>query len=278
MKYTKDCITTCIKTFYETYNRPPISSDTMYISISTIKRIFGTFNNAIQASNLIPMYKKVYSFEINCKVCNKIIKRKESDKNQNNNYFCSHTCSTTFNNKNKKLNHDQKHKISLSLKEYHSKYTKLIFIDNAICLECNKLFEFKYGCKYKYCSYVCSGKHSYKIRKNEIHKRSKNEIYFSELCLQWYNNVLTNIKMFDGWDADIILTDQKVAIAWNGSVHYVNIWKNDTLYKVQKRDKIKEEAINKHNYDLYVIKDLGKYNIKFVQEQFELFQLMIMEI
>ena len=94
---------------------------------------------------------------------------------------------------------EQKIKISKSLNEYHSNYAKLIFIDNTNCLECDKNFEFK--CSYrnprKYCSFKCIGIHSNKINSNVSYRRSKNEIYFAELCMEWYSNVVTNKKMFD---------------------------------------------------------------------------------
>jgi ribosomal protein L37AE/L43A len=52
----------------------------------------------------------------------------------------------------------------------------------------------------------------------KIVKRSKNEIAFCELCEGHFgiDNVLHNVVMFNGWDADIILLKEKIAILWNG--------------------------------------------------------------
>jgi hypothetical protein len=51
-------------------------------------------------------------------------------------------------------------------------------------------------------------------------KRSKNEIMFFNLCNSKFVDVLHNVNMFNGWDADIILKNQKIAILWNGMWHY----------------------------------------------------------
>ena len=46
-------------------------------------------------------------------------------------------------------------------------------------------------------------------------KRSKNEIYFSELCIGYFGkeNVSTNEIYFDGWDAEVIIHYKKLAIS-----------------------------------------------------------------
>jgi hypothetical protein len=104
-----------------------------------------------------------------------------------------------------------------------------------------------------------------------INKRSKNEIFFSELCLNHFNNVELNQPIFNGWNSDIIIHDYKIAILWNGIWHYKKVRKNHSLEQVQTRDKIKIKQIILCGYVPYVIKDMGKYNPKFVKEQFELF-------
>lgn len=104
-----------------------------------------------------------------------------------------------------------------------------------------------------------------------IVSRSKNEIYFSELCIDKFKNVLTNEKLFNGWDADIILEDYKVAILWNGKWHYEKIMKKHSLKQVQNRDKIKIKEIYKNNYIPYIIKDLGRHNKEYVEEKFNIF-------
>ena len=58
------------------------------------------------------------------------------------------------------------------------------------------------------------GLYSSQIQKET--RRSKNEIYFFNLCKEKYNEVLNNEAIFNGWDADIIITNYKIAILWNG--------------------------------------------------------------
>ena len=103
-------------------------------------------------------------------------------------------------------------------------------------------------------------------------KRSKNEIYFAELCKEKFTNVLTNKHIFNGWDADVILKNLKIAILWNGKWHYEKITKKHSVKQVQNRDKIKLKEIQKCGYKSYIIKDMGKYNPEFVKKEFEKFK------
>lgn len=111
-------------------------------------------------------------------------------------------------------------------------------------------------------------------------RRSKNEICFAEYCESYFGkeNVSTNEPFFDGWDADVILHGQKIAILWNGAWHYKQISKTQSLKQVKARDKVKNAIIHKYGYTPYVIKDMDKYNPDFVQQEFEIFLLMRMEI
>jgi hypothetical protein len=102
-------------------------------------------------------------------------------------------------------------------------------------------------------------------------KRSKNEIYFYELCKDKFNKVLSNEPMFNGWDADVIIEDIKTAILWNGKWHYEKIKKEHSVEQVQNRDKIKLMEIENMGYKSYVIKDLGKANKEFVEKEFKKF-------
>lgn len=98
-------------------------------------------------------------------------------------------------------------------------------------------------------------------------KRSKNEILFSELCSEKYS-IICNAPIFDGWDADVILVYEKIAILWNGKWHYEKLTKQHSLEQVQNRDKLKEKAILQCGYTPYVIKDMGGFNPIFVNEKF----------
>lgn len=102
-------------------------------------------------------------------------------------------------------------------------------------------------------------------------KRSKNEIMFADLCNAHFKNVKTNEPIFNGWDADVILVNEKIAILWNGKWHYEKITKSHSIEQVQCRDKIKIQEIKNTGYLHYTIKDMGKYNPDFVKEEFNKF-------
>lgn len=99
-------------------------------------------------------------------------------------------------------------------------------------------------------------------------RRSKNEIEFYKLCKAKFVNVDSNEPIFNGWDADIIIHDYKVAVLWNGPWHYKEIYKNTSLAQIQNRDRIKVSEIKKMGYIPYIIKDMGKTNIDFVKQEF----------
>lgn len=145
---------------------------------------------------------------------------------------------------------------------------------------CTKDFEVAW--KYRdqqFCSKSCScsfkmkngqasimGKKSAKSQGDS--RRSKNEIYFSQLCKEKFT-VLENEPMFNGWDADIILPDLKLAILWNGAWHYKKITKKHSVEQVTNREGKKIKEIIEKGYQCYIIKDMGKWNKKFVEEKFQ---------
>lgn len=102
-------------------------------------------------------------------------------------------------------------------------------------------------------------------------RRSKNEINFCSLCEQNFNHVEHNKPIFNGWDADVIIHDIKVAVLWNGRWHYEQIKKSQSVAQVQNRDKIKIGEIERAGYTPYVIKDMGKASEKKVNTEFEIF-------
>lgn len=104
-----------------------------------------------------------------------------------------------------------------------------------------------------------------------VYKRSKNEIAFCSLCENYFGaeNVLHNEPIFNGWDADVILVDQKLAILWNGPWHYTKLTEKHSLEQVQNRDRIKINEIIACGYTPYVIKDLSKACSSKVQEEFD---------
>lgn len=164
---------------------------------------------------------------------------------------------------------------------------------NRCCPICNASFiAAKGNSKQTYCSRECvnesfrsqerrakaklNGSKGGKLSAASQQRRSKNEIYFAKLCKDHFGDELisTNEPMFDGWDADVIVKNKKVAIMWNGVWHYKQVNKNHSLKQVQARDKVKEAIISKHKYRCYTIKDMGKYDKGFVEYQFQVFLFM----
>lgn len=210
--------------------------------------------------------------------------------------FCSHSCSAKYNNKHRdyKPSEDKKtkeiycrdcgQKIIVNVracaiircdvckkKKYEEDKRKY----ELICKSCgNKFFSSTENRKYCiHCVRSIAGQKAGRasVAKQAETRRSKNEIYFAELCKEKFQNVKTNEAVFNGWDADVILPDQKIAILWNGKWHYQKITAKHSVEQVQNRDKIKQKEIEKMGYKLYIIKDLGKYNRDFVEEEFKKF-------
>lgn len=210
---------------------------------------------------------------------------KNLDYDKRNNKFCSKSCSVSFNNKKRIISQEQKEKISSSLK--HKNKKKLF-----ICCVCGKSYYLENHINTrKVCSKECS-EYLRKNRKNFLSevsidklqkaglksaniqketRRSKNEIYFYNLCKDYFKNVEHNENIFNGWDADIIIHDINYAVLWNGIWHYKQIKKNTSLKQIQNRDNIKIKEIQNCNYTPYIICDMGKYNKQFVENEFNKF-------
>lgn len=186
--------------------------------------------------------------------------------------FCSQKCARSFSTalKRKEINKF----VSEKLKKQSKKC-------EIICHECKSKIELPWRKrKKKFCSEKCRienlrtktdlfrkmGLKSVSSRSDK--KRSKNETYFSELCSLEFRTVL-NQSMFNGWDADIILIDYKIAVLWNGIWHYKKVG-NHNLEQVQNRDKIKLKEIEKAGYLPYVIVDMGREDKDFVKKQYQI--------
>jgi len=226
---------------------------------------------------IIKKWGEIKEFKVNCFSCEKeiIIKEREKLFPKKEKYYCSINCSN-------KRKHSilTKEKISESLKIEFLNNPRKKKIINSICLNCGeKISSYK---ERIFCSKNC--KNIFYIKNGELinwatlggkkstlnqNRRSKNEIYFSELCLNIFDDVKLNTPIFNGWDADIILTKYKLAIMWNGNWHYKKIGKKHSLFQVQNRDKIKIKEIKNFGYTPYIIKDPKGYNKKFVENEFE---------
>ena len=104
----------------------------------------------------------------------------------------------------------------------------------------------------------------------KVGKRSQNEITFCKKCEEYFgtDNVLHNEPIFNGWDADIIIPEYKLAILWNGPWHYRKVTKSHSLEQVQTRDKIKYDQIKLCGFIPYIIKDNSKFNLNKVNSEF----------
>lgn len=217
-------------------------------------------------------YGLIKEFKVNCSRCGIETSTEEREKlfPKKKNYFCSRACSN-------KRNHsdETKKKISQSLKINQSLKIRI-----GECKGCNKEFQKKRKVQI-FCSKSCastwnninlgiSRKGGLASSKSQP-KRSKNEVHFSKLCKSYFNDVLTNKQIFNGWDADIIIKDIKFAVLWNGVWHYKKITKKHSVKQVQNRDKIKIKEIINSQYTPYIIKDMGKENLTFVKKEFDKF-------
>ena len=192
-------------------------------------------------------------------------------------FYCSRSCANT-----RTHSEETKKKISDSLHEYNHTEKKF-------CLDCGAKLDRRTDSGYcKKCYHkhrVYSDETREKLSKagkksayvQQQTKRSKNEIGFCELCMNYFKNVRHNENMFNGWDADVILEDYKIAVLWNGPWHYKQISKTISLECIQNRDKIKVKEIKNCGYYPYIIKDLGKYNEKKITEEFDKFVKFIEE-
>jgi len=211
----------------------------------------------------------IREFNVKCIKCNKDFTVNEREKlhPQRSKYYCNRTCANTH-----KLTDKTKAKISHSLFEFNkTRIIKPKIMVDIICKICGIKFNVPRENNRKVCSKKCASICGGRKSVNSQNRRSKNEVYFAELCKNKFTNVLTNEPVFNGWDADIILLDQKIAVLWNGKWHYEKIKEKHSLIQVQNRDRIKIKEIEKANYKPYIVKDMGKENKKFVEEQFGLF-------
>lgn len=180
--------------------------------------------------------------------------------------YCSRRCS----NKNRKLSKKTRQKIRTTLS---NNYQKKVYLEikaglrfddgkriyKCICKVCEKSFIHKRP--KKACSLKCmkllnaeAGRKGGRISAKKCNKRSKSEIELFNLISAKYQ-CLHNQPIFNGWDADIIIPSEKLAILWNGPWHYTKIKANHLLTQVQTRDKIKLDEILRSGYRFIIVKD-----------------------
>jgi len=222
-------------------------------------------------------YGEIKEYDVLCNNCGEEFKVKERERlyPMKNKYYCSRSCANS-----RVHSEETKDKIRKSVNSFSNFIRK-----KQTCLNCGKKIDDSRD--RIFCSQNCSmiWRHENNIEWKDIHKqgsikggrksvlsqnrRSKNEKLFGDMCFSFFKNVRFNEPIFNGWDADVIIDDYKLAILWNGNWHYKQIGIKHSLLQVQNRDKIKIKEIIRFGYKPYIIKDLGKYNPEFVESEFE---------
>ena len=240
------------------------------------------------------------SVTFNCEVCGKETIRQNNNTKRSKNHFCGSKCSAIFTNQKRKEKGEfhsleTKKKLSESLyKRNLDRYRQEIengmrdaktmqkFYKNN-CIMCNK--EFLARREKLTCSEVCY-KERLKITGHKggtitaslpyhIKNRSKNEKLFYEMIKSKFNDALPNQRIFNGFDADIVIPSLKLAIHWNGVWHYKQIFNTSKgkyqFEQIQSRDKQRLNEIEKCGFSNYIVKDMNGYNPNFVKTEFESF-------
>ena len=185
--------------------------------------------------------------------------------------FCSRSCANS-----RVRTAESKKKTSATLMGHTNTPSHLY---EKVCVVCKNSFEVSGRKKHRStCSSACAKSRQIEVARSrgrnsaaKQQRRSKNEIAFADLCKSKFESVRLNEPIFNGWDADVILNNQKIAILWNGPWHYHKITEKHSLEQVQNRDRIKLAEIAKAGYKSYIIKDMGSHDIGFVNSEFEKF-------
>lgn len=212
-----------------------------------------------------------------CETCGKVMTEKYGSGR-----FCCKSCANTRNLsvQTKQLISDS---VSSSLKDIaKERHLASVYSYNqnpARCIICNCVLEYnnrnRKVCDKPECIHECRSRNGRKsVYQQGENRRSKSEIYFCELCESYFENVEHNVPIFNGWDADVIIHDIKVAVLWNGIWHYQKIKKNQSLEQIRQRDQIKIEKIIEFGYTPYVIQQDGTFNKNFIEEKFNEFLLV----
>ncbi len=201
---------------------------------------------------------------MNCINCNKIVASKYGKK------FCSQTCSAVFNNSKRGPQTLQtKLKKSETLKKRADLIGRKFPKENGVfvktCKICNKKFYHEKYSRVSMCSVECRNELKRRVNAEtekrlgglwqRRNSRSKGEKLLSQKLTNYGLKVVTNKKMFNGFDADIILPEYKIAIHWNGAWHWKPIAGVNLLNKIKYRDELRYKAIEECGYINYIIID-----------------------
>lgn len=120
----KEFILSTLRECYEKTSEIPKSTDKFPFGVSTVRRKFGTWNNALLLAD-IPLRKDTKNYIkkqiVLCQECNTEFKKEGCEIKRTKNNFCSKSCSASYNNRNKKHGCNIS-KLELYLQEYLSGY------------------------------------------------------------------------------------------------------------------------------------------------------------
>lgn len=215
-------------------------------------------------------------FLLICKKCNIEFESKHKEQK-----YCSIKCSNN-NNKGYIFTKEKYSEMGKKGAQQRNENRTLLKDTKKECLLCKKEF-IPIRSIQKYCNRQCSQSHNIILIRNgtinmNSNNRGKNEIYFANLCIKYFGekDILCNEKIFKDkngglWDADIIIKSLKLCVLYDGIFHFKQVKKNMKLKQIQSRDNIKRKLILSSGYTFYTVKDMGKFNKKFVINEFNLF-------
>ena len=232
---------------------------------------------------------------LKCDNCQKEFRLKNCDyakrirKNETSKMCCSRDCANKIN---IFRSEESRKKVSETLKQNHrEKMKKLgysadrrrpdkIANKKNQCVICKKEF-LHYKRDKKLCSKEChhiffvevgkkAGRASAAVPRHKKNRSYNEKLFFSKIK-EVYPEAEHTQRIFDGWDADIVIPSLKLAIHWNGPWHYRPILGQDLLDKVVWKDKMRYEAVIRFGYENYIIKDSGAKSDKKVNEEFLIF-------
>lgn len=120
-----------------------------------------------------------------------------------------------------------------------------------------------------FCNKSCAATYNNKLKRKS--RRSKIEAKFYDLLVQEFPNlnILANDKtMLDGLEVDVAIPSLKLAIEWNGIVHFKPIYGQIKLDKIQDKDAKKLKIASNKNINLIAIPDLVS-NDKILNQAFD---------
>ena len=250
---------------HEYNNRYQLVDITCYCGVTYKINYRNLLNGIIHCTD---RYKEYELFKLNRTKTKETIlcANKECNKefiHKNNKKYCSIICSVLIQ-KTEEYRKNMSNSITIVKIKNNTKLYPII------CKVCNIEFKPK-RFDIILCSRKCSQEYSRRDEYKEIAKRngsaggkisatvqgrrSKNEIYFAEKCEEYFGieNVTTNEACFEGFDCDIIIHKEKLAISYNG-------------------------IVTKYGYRFYVVKDMGKHDKNFVDQEFEIMLMCLMDV